>query len=102
MSPAKWRPRSSPEPMIRIFGTFLVTAPLWAQTSTGPEFFEQRIRPIFATKCQGCHGPQKAMAGLNLSTAATFEKGSDRGPIVKKGVAAHSRLIEVTSYESAV
>jgi hypothetical protein len=88
--------------MIRLVEFFLLTLPVWAQPSGDPDFFEQRIRPIFATKCQGCHGPQKAMAGLNLSTAAAFMKGSDRGPIVKKGDAAHSRLIEVTSYESAV
>ncbi len=45
------------------------------------------------------------MAGLDLSSAAGFAKGSDNGPIVKlvgRGDARHSRLLRVISYEEAV
>lgn len=88
--------------MLKPLGILLLTGCLFAQSPDKVEFFEKKIRPIFATKCQACHGAKNPMAGLNLSTLATFEKGSDKGPIVKSGDPEHSRLIEVTSYEAAV
>src|SRR5215831_8492391 len=86
----------------RSFAALIFTGCLWAQPPNGDEFFEKRIRPIFSAKCQACHGAQAKMAGLNLSTSAGFERGSDEGPVVKKGDIEHSRLIEVTSYDGAV
>jgi len=87
---------------MRFLAVLLFTGCLSAQVPGGAEFFEKRIRPILVTKCQSCHGPEKPMAGLNVSSAATFEKGSDRGPIVKKGDLEHSRLVEVTRYDGPV
>ena len=63
----------------------LVPAHLLAQSSQPAEFFETRIRPLLATHCYACHGPKMQMAGLNLSTAAGFLKGTDSGPVVVKG-----------------
>src|SRR5579872_6745793 len=88
--------------MLKPFGILLLTACLFGQSRENAQFFENRIRPIFATKCQGCHGAKNPMAGLSLATSVGFEKGSDRGPIVKKGDPEHSRLIEVTGYEAEV
>lgn len=63
------------------------------------EFFEKRIRPIFATKCQGCHNPKAHTAGLDLTTAAGFQKGADTGPIVVAGDLENSRLLQVVGYQ---
>ena len=52
------------------------------------EFFESRVRPLLAAKCQGCHNARTATAGLDLSTASGFEKG-----------VARNRLLEVIGYE---
>ena len=44
------------------------------------EFFEKRVRPLFASKCYACHGEKVQMGGLELSSAAglahAFESGS--------------------------
>ena len=46
------------------------------------EFFEKRVRPLFASKCYGCHGDKVQMGGLSLSSASgshpRFRIGSDR------------------------
>ncbi len=70
--------------------------------SDGEKFFETKIRPLLAEKCQQCHGPTKPMAGLDLSSAAGFAKGSDRGPVVVKGDLEGSRLWEVVGYQSRI
>jgi cytochrome c553 len=41
---------------------------LSAQAS--PEHFEKQVRPLFAAKCQACHGAKMQMGGLNLATGA--------------------------------
>ena len=70
--------------------------------SDGEKFFETNIRPLLAERCRQCHGPKQAMAGLDLSSAAGFAKGSDRGPVVAKGDPEGSRLWEVVSYQSRI
>ena len=42
------------------------------------EFFEKRVRPLFAAKCYGCHGDKVKMGGLSLSTRCRAG-GRDRG-----------------------
>ena len=36
------------------------------------EFFEKNVRPILATRCQGCHGPAKQKGGLRLDARGTI------------------------------
>ena len=64
---------------------------------TAEEFFEARVRPVLAEKCQSCHNAKHATAGLDLSTAAGFRKGADTGPIVDADWE-KSRLLSVISY----
>jgi cytochrome c553 len=40
-----------------------------ADTSTG-EHFEKKVRPLFAAKCQQCHGAKMQMGGVNLASGA--------------------------------
>ncbi|PYV20069.1 MAG: hypothetical protein DMG07_00260 [Acidobacteria bacterium] len=83
-------------------GWLFYAAYLAAQSPHDVEFFEKRIRPVLATRCQGCHGPTMQMAGLDLSSAAGIRKGSDRGPVELNGDPAHSRLVQVIGYEERV
>jgi len=69
-----------------------------AEPDEGVEFFEAKIRPVLANSCFACHGPKMQMAGLNLSTADSFFKGGQRGPVVIKGDPENSRLIQAVSY----
>ena len=54
----------------------------YAQTQGQAEFFESKIRPIFAEKCSVCHGEEMQMAELQLTTEKGFFKGANSGPVV--------------------
>jgi hypothetical protein len=73
-----------------------------AQQDDGVEFFEKKIRPVFLTKCQPCHGPQQRMAGLDLTTVAGFGKGPDSGPLVDSADLDNSRLLKALSYQERI
>jgi hypothetical protein len=72
-----------------------LAAVAWGQTAE--EFFESRVRPVLAEKCQSCHNAKQPTAGLDLSTAPGFRKGADTGPIVDADWE-KSRLLAVISY----
>lgn len=63
------------------------------------EFFEKRIRPVFAAKCQQCHNPKAQVAELDLTTAEGFAKGGESGALVNKDKPEESRLLKVVSYD---
>ena len=69
---------------------------------TGLELFEKRIRPLFAEKCQSCHGEAQQMGGLSLQTGAGFRKGADSGPIVSTEAPGKSRLLTALSHRGPV
>ncbi len=62
------------------------------------EFFEKRVRPILVSRCQTCHNPKAGKAGLDLTSAAGFRKGTDTGPAVVPGDVEHSRILQVVGY----
>ncbi|HEX5084402.1 MAG TPA: DUF1549 domain-containing protein, partial [Blastocatellia bacterium] len=75
-------------------------SPVPAQaTSAQEEFFEKRIRPIFAASCQRCHNPRSKVAGLDLTTAEAFQRGGDGGPVINKEKPEESRLLKVVGYD---
>ncbi|MBK9167134.1 MAG: PSD1 domain-containing protein [Bryobacterales bacterium] len=63
------------------------------------EHFEKKVRPIFAAKCQACHGTKAKMGGLDLTSAAGFRAA---GPLIDPEQHEKSRLLEVVSYEDRV
>ncbi len=67
--------------------------------SPGEEFFETKVRPVFANHCVNCHGAKKQQAELRLDTRAGFLKGSDTGPIVVPGKPDQSSLIRAIRHE---
>jgi hypothetical protein len=57
------------------------------------EFFENKIRPILANNCFGCH-TNSQLGGLRLDTLDGMKKGGKRGPAVVPGDAENSLLIK--------
>ena len=60
--------------------------------------FVNDVKPIFAKRCQGCHGAAQQMSGLRLDDGAAALAGGNSGTVIVPGKAADSKLIErVTS-----
>ena len=82
---------------------FVVSLPsLPAQDAEAAEFFEKRIRPVLANKCQACHNSGLKTAGLDLSSAEGFAKGGQSGPVVAGEEPAESRFLEVIRYRERI
>ena len=62
------------------------------------EFFEKNVRPILATRCQGCHGPAKQKGGLRLDVRAALIAGGSTGPAVVPGNPKESLLVDAINY----
>jgi mono/diheme cytochrome c family protein len=56
------------------------TAPADA-SSAGEDFFETKVRPIFANICSNCHG-DAATSGLRVESRESLLKGGSRGPAI--------------------
>jgi mono/diheme cytochrome c family protein len=69
---APWEPEHA-EPMAP------PVSPAAAGSSPGEEFFETKVRPIFANVCSNCHG-DAATSGLRVDSRESLLKGGSRGP----------------------
>ena len=71
------------------------TAVAWGQgaSASSADFFENRIRPILANNCYGCH-TSTALGGLRLDSAEGMKKGGKRGAAVVAGDPEASWLIK--------
>lgn len=66
------------------------------------EFFEKKVRPILATKCQMCHNAKMKSSGLDMSTGEAFFKGGASGSLVNVESPEKSFLIQAISYETSL
>ncbi len=76
-----------------------------AQTSEPAEFFELKIRPLFAAKCVECHGPKQQMGGLDFTRPeGLIREGSAAGmkPVVVPGNPAAGGLIKAVRYDGKI
>jgi mono/diheme cytochrome c family protein len=74
------------------------------ETRTDPaavEYFEKSVRPILATRCQGCHGPAKQKGGLRLDARSSLLAGGSTGPAVVPGNPKESLLVDAINYGEA-
>ena len=64
------------------------------------EFFESKIRPIFAENCYQCHSAkaEKLKGDLRLDTPEGLLKGGKSGPVIVPGEPDASRLIKAVRY----
>ena len=81
--------------------SFLPTVKGSSQTATPEqtEFFEKKIRPLLAAKCQKCHSADTQVAGLDISTADGFTRGGESGNLINREKPEESRLLKVISYD---
>ncbi|MES1260982.1 MAG: PSD1 and planctomycete cytochrome C domain-containing protein [Acidobacteriota bacterium] len=72
-----------------------------AEPGTSPEaageFFEAKIRPLFASRCSSCHG-DKETSGLRLDSRAAILKGGKSGPAIVPGKPDESLLIQAVAH----
>lgn len=78
----------------------LAAFPAWAAETPGlPQPASVRIRfgediaPIFADRCEACHGPSQQMNGLRLDRAADALRGGYAGAVIAPGDSAGSKLV---------
>jgi mono/diheme cytochrome c family protein len=64
-----------------------------AASSPGEEFFETKVRPIFASICSNCHG-DTATSGLRVFSRETLLQGGKRGPAIVPSDPEKSLLIQ--------
>ncbi len=58
------------------------------------------MRPVFATNCYKCHGPDKQNGELRLDSRAAILTGGESGPAIVPGKPDESLLIRAVSYLS--
>ena len=63
------------------------------------EFFEKKVRPVLATHCYDCHGPQLQQGGLRLDSREGVLKGGTRGAAVVEGEPDSSWLIRAVRHQ---
>jgi len=65
------------------------------------EFFENKIRPVLAERCYGCHSTEagKDKGGLLLDSRDALLKGGDTGPALVAGDASQSLLFKAIKRE---
>lgn len=80
-------------------------APTSARAATptaGPDFFEQRIRPLLHSECVECHGPEKQKGGLRVDFRDGLRRGGKSGPAVLPGKSAGSLLVRSVRHDAGV
>ena len=90
-------------PPVLFAAVLLVSTPLAADVADRPsagadEFFEKKVRPLLATHCFGCHGPEKQESGLRLDSREAILHGGDTGPAALPGSGAESLLLEAIEH----
>jgi len=71
-------------------------------TTEQAEFFETKIRPVFAGQCYPCHSAaEKIKGGLRLDAPPKILEGGDSGPAIVPGNPDASLLIKAVRYTDA-
>ncbi|MBM3728967.1 MAG: DUF1549 domain-containing protein [Acidobacteria bacterium] len=76
-------------------------AALHAVADEKTDFFESKIRPLLASRCQSCHGVARS-AGLRLDSREAVLRGGRSGAAIVVGSPAKSLLYQAISHTHAV
>ncbi len=71
----------------------LLTAIACAAADDGA-IFEDRLRPILAKNCAGCHAGKQIQGGLSVESFEALLRGGKRGPAIEPGSSARSLLVK--------
>ncbi len=63
------------------------------------EFYQQKVKPIFAANCFRCHGGENHRGGLTFDTQAGLLKGGHDGAVVVVGHPEQSLLVKLIRHE---
>src|SRR5438034_9762355 len=85
---------------VAVFACAVVSVQAGEPTKAQLDFFENKIRPIFAENCYKCHSPAKGKikGGLELDWKGGGEKGGENGPVIVPGNPEQSLLIKAVRY----
>src|SRR2546425_8793296 len=72
--------------------TIAVAAATVPATAQRAPLFKSEILPVLEKNCVSCHGDQKKMAGLDLSTFTGMMTGGSSGPVIAPGKPERSLL----------
>ena len=64
------------------------------------EFFESKVRPVFANRCYKCHGQNKQEGKLRLDSRKSILTGGESGEAINLKNLADSLVIEAINFES--
>ena len=64
------------------------------------QFFQQRVAPILARRCSGCHNAELKDGGISVFDRASLLKGGSRGPAVVPGDPERSVLVRAIRHDS--
>ncbi len=77
----------------------LAAEPEGVATPDQEKFFEEKVRPILATRCLDCHGPKKEESGLRLDSRQAALDGGDSGErAVVPGEPGRSLLVKAINH----
>ena len=83
--------------MMRLFAIFVGIGCL-LPAAEDVEFFERKVRPLLASKCQVCHGAEKQFAALRLDSRDAILKGGLHGTAAVPGQPEASLLIKAVKH----
>ncbi len=63
------------------------------------EFFERDVRPVLASRCYSCHGPQQQFSALRVDSREALLKGGNRGAALVPGDAGLSLLARAVRHD---
>lgn len=88
---------------LRLLALVSCAATAWPQPEAASrEFFENRIRPVLARNCLGCHAGERPQGGLRLDFRGGWESGGKSGAAIVKGDPSRSLLLRVIRHDAGV
>lgn len=66
-----------------------------ANVVAGSVSFSKDVLPILQNRCVSCHGGSRTSKGLDLKSYDSVMAGSENGPVLTAGDAAHSPLVSM-------
>ncbi len=74
-------------------GAFAAGSPVDGSPTAADRHFHEQVKPLLASHCTSCHGPDKAEGGLRLDSREAALKGGDSGPALVPGNPDQSLLL---------